>query len=352
MDYTKYRPIPFWSWNDKLEIKELEEQIEWMKENGFGGYFMHARGGLKTEYLGKEWFDCIKACCEKGESLGMESWAYDENGWPSGFVGGKLLEDENNKDRYLTTRFGEFDKNALVSYLITEDKLERVNVGGEGEYLNIYEHYSPATADILNEKVVDKFIAETHERYKKELGEDFNKKIKGFFTDEPQYYRWKHPYTQVLPEYFLKTYNEDIFDGLGLLFVEKEGYRAFRYKYWLSMQTLMLSSFAEKIYTWCESNGIALTGHYLEETSLTWQMVCCGGIMPFYAYETIPGIDKLGRAIGAPIAPKQVSSVARQTRKKQVLTETFGVSGWDTTPSELKLIAEMMYVNGVNLNGV
>ena len=30
----KYRPIPFWSWNDKLEKEELVSQVKWMKENG------------------------------------------------------------------------------------------------------------------------------------------------------------------------------------------------------------------------------------------------------------------------------------------------------------------------------
>ena len=87
-----YRCIPFWSWNDVLDEERLVKQVEWMNENGVGGFFMHARGGLKTEYLGEKWFDCIKACSEKAQELGMEAYAYDENGWPSGFVGGKLLE--------------------------------------------------------------------------------------------------------------------------------------------------------------------------------------------------------------------------------------------------------------------
>ena len=49
---------------------------------------MHARGGLKTEYLGEKWFRCVEACCKRAQELGMEAYAYDENGWPSGFVGG------------------------------------------------------------------------------------------------------------------------------------------------------------------------------------------------------------------------------------------------------------------------
>lgn len=349
MNYDKYRPLPFWSWNDKLEIEELKSQINWMKEQGFGGYFMHARGGLITEYLGKDWFECIKACCDEGEKLGMQSWAYDENGWPSGFVGGKLLDDEYNRDRYLTYTIGEYDAKALVSYNIDGEKLIRVNQGGEGQFLNIYENIATSTADILNPKVVQKFIDATHEQYKKQLGEDFNKKLKGFFTDEPQYYRWGHPYTQVLPEYFLNKYNEDILDNLGLMFIEKQGYRAFRYKYWLAMQDLMLNGFAKMTYEWCDKNGIKLTGHYIEESSLAYQLCCCSGIMPFYEYEHIPGIDKLGRNTGAPLTAKQVSSVAKQLGKNQVLTETFAMCGWNVTPAELKTVAEMQYVNGVNL---
>ncbi len=88
---NEYRPLPFWSWNDDLQEEKLVKQIERMKNSGCGGYFMHARGGLKTEYMGDKWFSCIKACAEAGKRLGMQSWAYDENGWPSGFAGGKLL---------------------------------------------------------------------------------------------------------------------------------------------------------------------------------------------------------------------------------------------------------------------
>ena len=202
-----------------------------------------------------------------------------------------------------------------------------------------------STVDILNPDVVDQFIALTHEQYKKRDTYD----LKGFFTDEPQYYRWGTPYTKMLSKYFKENYGEDILDGLGLLFVEKQGYRAFRYKYWKAMQALMLENFAKKIYDWCDENGYKLTGHYVEESSLNAQMWCCGGIMPFYEYEHIPGIDWLGKGIGDAISPRQVSSVAAQLGKRQILTETYGCCGWDVTPQELKSIAEFQYVGGVNL---
>lgn len=357
MDYDKffreenikeYRSVPFWSWNDKLEPEELRKQIRWMKEQGFGGYFMHARDGLLTEYLGKEWFECVKACLDEGEKQGMDSWAYDENGFPSGFVGGKLLEDKENCDRYLTYKIGDFDKNATVSYDVSGEDLKRAFIGENGkEYLNVYEGVSVSTADVLNPEVVDKFIVETHEKYKKALSDGF-KKLKGFFTDEPQYYRAQHPFTKVLVKIFKDEYGEDIYDKLGLLFVEKKGYRDFRYRYWKNMQKLLVG-FSEKIYDWCHKNGVEFTGHYVEERDLNWQMLCCAGVMSNYMYEDIPGVDHLGRGLKNPVTPKQVSSVAEQQGKKKVLTETFACCGWDVTPKELKRITEWQYVNGVNL---
>ena len=344
-----YRPIPFWSWNDALEPERLRVQIRWMKRSGIGGFFMHARGGLKTPYLGEEWMQCIEACCDEAKKLGMDAWAYDENGWPSGFAGGLLLEDMQNRDMYLTQTQGAFDPEADVSYKIGETALIRATADEGGEYLNIYMHRSASTVDILNPAVVRKFLDVTHEQYKKRMGAAFSADLKGFFTDEPQYYRADTPYTPMLEDYFRKKYGADVRDGLGLLFLEKEGYRTFRYRYWLAMQTLMLESFAKQLYTWCRDNGIAFTGHYVEEVSMGAQLMCCAGAMPFYEYETIPGIDWLGADTDNELSPRQLGSAARQLGKKQTLTETFGCCGWNVTPADLHRIAGFQYACGANL---
>ncbi|MBO6280279.1 MAG: hypothetical protein J6M95_01700 [Bacilli bacterium] len=339
-----YKPIPFWSWNDELEPEELEKQIEWMHENGIGGFFMHARGGLTTPYLGKKWFECVEACLKKAKELNMEAYAYDENGWPSGFAGGKLLEDEYNRDMYLSYKYGKYDPSSKVAYDYHGKSLKIVNSGED--VLNIYLHTSTSTADILNEKVVRKFIDLTHEQYKKH---DICGNLRGFFTDEPQYYRWGTSFTRVLPEYFLSHYGEDVFERIGLLFVDKEGYQDYRYKYYKSLQDLMLNSWAKQLYDWCEDNGYKLTGHYIEEMGLGKQILCNGGIMPFYEYEQIPGVDHLGRPSFDNISGRQIGSAMAQLNKRQGLCEMFACAGWDATPLELKRIAEYYMVNGVNV---
>lgn len=348
---AKYQPLAFWSWNAKLDVEELRKQIRWMKEEGMGGFFMHARSGLQTEYLSDEWMNCIRACAEEAESLGMEAWLYDENGWPSGFVGGKLLEKETNRDQYIDSVFGTLDEKADVSYRLDQDRLIRMREGEnyQGECLNLYIRYSDSTVDILNPEVTEQFITETHQKYQELFGEQFSQKIRGFFTDEPQYYRWKTPYTPMIAELFEKEYHEDILDELGLLFVEKENYRSFRYRYWRGMQKLMLTHFAKKIYDWCEERQVRFTGHFIEERALGFQIMCCGGVMPFYEYEHIPGIDWLNRVTDNELPPRQVASVACQMGRKQVITETFAGCGWHATPTQLRRIAGFQFANGVNM---
>lgn len=347
---SQYKPIPFWSWNDRLDLEELRRQVQWMHDQGIGGFFMHARGGLKTPYLSSEWMEAIEACCNEAEQLGMNAWVYDENGWPSGFAGGKLLENPENRDMYITKTFGDFDPEADVSYLLCENNLVRTEHGNNAcQHLNLYLRRAASTADILNPAVVKQFLDVTHEQYKAHFGSEMSKKFSGFFTDEPQYYRADTPYTPMIAEYFQTKYGEDILDKLGLLFVEKEGYRIFRYRYWLGMQELMLNSFAKQVYEWCEGNNTSLTGHYVEETSLGAQMMCCAGAMPFYEYEHIPGIDWLGMDTNNELSPRQLNSAAQQLGKKQALTETFACCGWNVTPADLKRIAGFQYACGVNL---
>lgn len=350
-ELKEYRSIPFWSWNNSLDENELIKQIGEMKAAGIGGFIMHARTGLKDEYLGEKWFSCIKACLEKARESEMQAWVYDENGWPSGFAGGKLLENEDYRARYLEYAVGEFDKNAFVVFIDDiENGFVRVTektVKAE-KYHNVYLRISPANTDILNPAVTEAFIKETHEKYYSRFKEYFGKELVGFFTDEPQYYRYATPYTPIAEEEFAKD-GECIEDGLIWLFVHDERGYSFREKYYKTLNKLYTENFYKKIYDWCGAHGCKLTGHSVEESSLFAQMWGGAAVMPSYEYEDIPGIDWLGRFCGSELAIKQVASVAAQLRKKQILTESFGCSGYDVTPKELKSIAEFQYFGGINV---
>src|SRR5213078_3552193 len=76
-----YRPVPFWSWNEKIEPLELRRQIALMAEAGWGGGFMHSRVGLLTPYLGEEWFEAADAAIAACRQHGFKVWLYDEDKW-------------------------------------------------------------------------------------------------------------------------------------------------------------------------------------------------------------------------------------------------------------------------------
>lgn len=348
----QYGSLPFWSWNDKLTPERLRSQIRDMHELGMNGFFMHARSGLETEYLSEEWYDAIKICIDEAEKYGMQAWSYDENGWPSGFAGGKLLDDPYNHAKFIKAEMkSEFDSEALAVYVISDGKSRRVTSPEENvmEYFTVYKKSDTSYVDTLNGAVTRKFIKETHEEYKKELGGEYWKKMPGFFTDEPQYFRYATVWSDTLPELFEKEYGYDIFSALDAMFTDFEGAQEFRYDYWRLAHNLFINNFVKIIYDWCNENSCMLTGHAVEETFLAGQMWCCGGVMPFYEYEHIPGIDHLGRNYDLGVASKQLGSACAQLGKRKALSEMFGCCGWDVSPLELKRIAESQYVAGINI---
>ncbi len=306
---------------------------------------MHARGGLKTEYMGEEWFDAVEFCIEQGSTMGLEPWIYDENGWPSGFADGKLLKEGYYLQDLQIEYQADFDNNAIANYVQTPSGFQRVYERRIGEkYIVIRTRTNKTYVDLLNENVARDFTELVYRPYKERFGNRFV----GFFTDEPQYSREGIPWSNVLPDQFLERYGYPIEEKLYTLFIDTEDEaRAFRFAYWSLVSELYIQSI-RILYEWCDANGYLLTGHSIDENNLYGQMLCTGGVMPFYEYEHIPGIDWLTRWRWSEALPKQCTSVARQLGKKVVLSESFAGCGWGTTPKDLKRIADFQFTSGVS----
>ena len=357
----EFGSCPFWSWNDKLEAGELKRQIDDMKQSGMRGFFMHARGGLQTEYFSDEWFHMIRVCVDYAKEQGMQAWVYDENGWPSGFANRKLLEDKRHRSSYLKLQYVEefpnivtsdsYSNGVLAVYEMSSGKPKRLTTPNNNEkYICITRNYEDSYVDVLNPDVSILFLDSVYAEYKKRFPEDFGQEyMPGFFTDEPQYFRYATPWSNVLLTAFYDKYGYDVLDILPALFLEYEGACEERYDYWNLLHEMFMQNWIRPIYEWCEANHCKLTGHAIEESALFTQMWCCGGVMPFYEYEHIPGVDHLGRGIDPGLEAKQIGSVAAQLGKKRVLAEIFGCTGCDATPRELKSVVDSMYVEGVNL---
>lgn len=357
---AEYRPIPFWSWNDKLEPDFLKWQIEQMAQSGVGGYFMHARSGIETEYLTQDWFECIQTGIDHGVKHGLNPWLYDEAGWPSGFAAGEVpamgeeyhakglvLHTVTSKDEIfkIPNLLGVYtldDCNVLHRYAVNEMQDGR-------EYLAVAFTSCPFYIDIVNPKVVKAFIDCTHERYYARFKDDFGKGIQGFFTDEPRLSEGAVPWSYLVKDEFIKRYGYDVTDYLPALFIDCVDFSKIRYDFWAMINDMFVVAFMKQIHDWCIAHNCKLTGHMMMEESLYSQMTGTGGSMPFYEHMDMPGVDWLRRTVGNPVMTKQVGSVAEQLGKKHVLTESFALTGWDVSLEELKWIAEWQFVNGVNL---
>ncbi len=328
---NKYRPIPFWSWNEKLNVAETREQIDKMNDVGIGGFFMHARGGLQTEYMGEEWFENVTASIEQAEKHGMYPWAYDENGWPSGFgngiVNGKGVE---YQQKYLRYEEGEKHTDCTIT-----------NKDGYHFYYDV----NPFYVDTLDGKVIKCFIDEIYQPYY----DRYKDRFCGFFTDEPQISRNGIPWSFILEDEYKARYGENILDSLIELFKPVGDYKKTRVKFWKLVTDLFSKNYMKQIYYWCVEHGYGLTGHLVLEDTLYSQLVTNGAVMPHYEYFTMPGMDCLGRQCISKYTPLQLGSVARQTGKGQVLSETYAFCGHNVGHDELKWVYEYHMVRGVNL---
>lgn len=328
---NKYRPMPFWSWNDRLDSAETARQIGIMDEAGIGGYFMHARGGLLTEYMGKEWFENIKTGVCEGEKRNMSPWAYDENGWPSGFGDGKVNGlGERYRQKYLRYEIGEKHTSRTIA-----------NVDNYHFYYEVNEFYT----DNLDKDVVKEFIRVAYQPYT----EDKENKICGFFTDEPQLSRKGIPWSNVIPSAYKDEYNEDILPLLPQLFFEIGNYRETRIKFWRLITILFSTSYVKQISDYLDKYNMKLTGHLVLEDDLLTQLTTNGAVMPCYEYFDMPGVDALFREPISKMSVLQVASVAHQLGKKQVLSESFALCGDGISFEELRYLYEYQMVRGANI---
>ena len=266
----EYRSAPFWAWNCRLEREELLRQADILREMGFGGYHMHVRSGLSTEYLGDEFMDLISDCVNKAKKEKLLAWLYDEDRWPSGFAGGLVTKDEKYRMRYLLFTAVPYEKEGADTSLYANEQNRAKRSGVNAKLLARYDiildeqgclkdyrvlddgeeargllryayiesprnspRYNGFTyVNTLDKKAIDRFIEITHEKYKDKIGSEFGKTVPAIFADEPQM-TFKTtmkspfstddvtlPYTDDLEDSFRKAYGFSLKEHLPELFWE------------------------------------------------------------------------------------------------------------------------------------
>lgn len=374
----EYRGAPFWAWNCKLDRDELLRQLDVMNEMGFGGVHIHVRSGMDTTYLSDEFMDLVRSCSDKTEKDHMLTWLYDEDRWPSGFAGGYVTKDPQYRIRYLL--FTPFPYEEVGANTVIGNETAAARRSGLGKLLCRFDvvldengcladyrilpdgeeargriwyayiesprpsprHNGQTYVDTLNKKAIERFVEITHEAYKRSVGDKFGKNIPAIFTDEPQFTHKSTlrfpdslmdvslPWTDDLEQTFRAAYGVPLTEHIPELIWELPGdaVSLTRYHYHDHICERFASAFADTIGTWCDKNGIMLTGHMMQEPTLESQTSALGEAMRSYRSFQLPGIDMLADRYELTTA-KQAQSASRQYGRPGVLSELYGVTTWD-----------------------
>lgn len=382
-----YRGLPFWAWNTALDADKIREQINTFAEMGFGGFVIHARNGLATEYLGADYLEMVRLAVACAKERGMKVWIYDEDRWPSGCAGGRVTVERRFRQKsVLFTKQprkcvpAEEGKREGKPYLLAAYRVAIDPVGfltaceqTDAAHANLFAYVltaedSPrfngqAYVDTMNPEAIARFIDLTYEVYRQALGEDFGDAVEALFTDEPQVIRLPLPafsafdrfadtgipWTETFPDSFYAAYGEDPIPHLPELFWDRaDGDLGFRYRYNEHIAQRFREAYTRQLGAWCRAHGVLLTGHFLYEDSLTLQGASVRDVMRCYADEDIPGIDIL-RGSFEPITALQCASVAHQQGKRRMMSELYGVTGWIADFRDYILQGSWQAALGVNV---
>ena len=373
-----YRALPFWAWNTVITEDKVREQVRMFADMGMGGFVIHARNGLKTEYMGKQFMDMVKLSVKCAEELGLKVWLYDEDRWPSGNAGGKVTKDKKYRQRSLivTTDSPKVHTKdtLLAAYRVSLDSdgyLTEYSVSSPEE-ANVYfyvhvEEDNPrfngsANVDVLNGEAISKFIESTYEVYYKELGEYFGNVVEAIFTDEPQSMRciWADrselssfsgaqiTWTDDFNDTYLAEYGEEIIPYLPEIVFEPKSLSRHRYRYHEHCANRFKRAYGAQIGKWCREHGIAFTGHFIYEETMATQTHCSKDVMRCYEDEQIVGIDILQGKYELATA-LQCRSVANQMGGVRMMSELYGVNNWDTPFREYFHQGNWQAAMGVNI---
>ncbi|MDB6056718.1 MAG: putative alpha-L-rhamnosidase [Verrucomicrobiales bacterium] len=371
----QYSTGPLWVWNDMLTDEQIIGTMRALAAQDVKQVFVHPRPGLMTPYLSPEWFRLWKLALKEAKRLDMNVWIYDENSYPSGFAGG-FVPEEMPESRGRGLAFASTEKipawlpEILSIWKTSGDKIEDVSARVRSGEVLPAAHYdfakqiraadAPWTGnrcyvDLLHPGVTAKFLEVTIGSYRREIGDQFGKRVPGIFTDEPNINPTHAlPWTDDLPQQFQKRWGYDLLANLASLQARVGDWRRVRENYLQLLNELFVERWAKPYHDCCESNHLEWTGHYWEHE---WpHAVGVPDNMTMYSWHQRPAIDMLMNQysdnvhaqFGNARAVRELASVANQLGLKRTLCEAYGAGGWDLRFEDMKRIGDFLSVLGVN----
>ena len=407
---AEFTQFPFWFLNGALEEGELKRQLQDFKAHGIDGVVLHPRLGLADdiEYLGPRYMQLIRATVAEAERLNMQVMLYDEAMYPSGAAHGlvvrgnpeyaaraiRVAEFPLHRDTCelqlaegeqllaaaaIPQKDGHLDLTAAAENLPVREAGGTVSLELQGRDVRGYaiiatyshgtirgvhfgeddgEPNAPQAADLLNPAAMQKFLRVTYDAYYRELKEYFGSTVIAFFTDEPSIMgrcvdeKKLKPWSKDFLGYYTAAGNEPL-DLLALWYDVGETTAELQRRYWRAINQRLGESYYAQLSHWCETHGIALTGHPAKSEDI--------GCLHYFQ---IPGQDLVWRWVAPEkelaitgkdsTLAKCASDGARHSGARRNLNEAMGCCGpvghpWDFSAGEMKWYYDWLFVRGTNL---
>ncbi len=286
------------------------EQVAYYRDQcGLGGLVINVGG---KDYIrdADNWKRFVQGV-RNVKDAGLRVWIYDENGYPSLSAGGVVLE----KDPSVESLELVWDKTAAKPFTVRKSY----------EFTHASNSYSEARRypNPLNRKAIDTFLAVTHDRYRRELGDELYRYVEAFFTDEPSLMAVNLgqipeenrvnvptrdpldptkkmlpavPWSEEIEQKYKEEYGEELGPHFSSLFTGQSDIdRQVRFRFWSLISNLDRANFYRPIREFCQKAGPGpiASGHTLHEESLLHHVPMDGNKLEVLKEFDLPGMDVL-----------------------------------------------------------
>jgi hypothetical protein len=271
--------------------KAMRKRILAQKKAGLGGIVVNV--SFKNYLRDKAAWALFRRGVRLAHQEGMRVWIYDEEGYPSGAAGGRVLEETPSGEAQGLIRVAEPAGGVRYEVIrLYEGTHATENFYQKRPYINILDPHAVAT-----------FLAVTHDRYAALL-RPISRYVEAFFTDEPSlisaYIPKNRDYPQTLPWHprlpaeFLARKGYNLRPHLESLFVDTGAIdRKIRCDFYAVVADLCAETYFGALQDWCRRQRVASSGHLLGEETMVWQTMFNGEPFACYRKLDVPGIDMI-----------------------------------------------------------
>ena len=299
---------------------KIDAVLSDLQADGFGGFTGNVdfSGYLDSPVAWK----AFRHKVEEARARGLSVWLYDEQGYPSCMAGGKTLEGhpEWRARAYLvattnvpvgcaalppsppgrpvaTLRRRSADGTGETVYVVTDDFIH------EGTHAAAsLSRYKKVYPNLLMAEPTARFIAVTHDAYKRELGPALGA-IASTFTDEPSLMTlWMRPMPylclpvsdELLAAWERESGHPLAEDVPALVGGAAEGaVAAVRHRFWSMVGARVARNYVGQLTKWADANGLASGGHLLAEEGLVAHVPLYGDFFKALRGLSAPSCDML-----------------------------------------------------------